>query len=113
MLFRSNDTATTEIYTVGNTLSLHDALPISGVTSPLPLPRGNRSPLPGAELVRAARFPGRAGAESTDVPTDAPPDVSTFYGPVDTRPVTNTTSEFGVTNTGLVRRMIPGERSFR
>ena len=29
MLFRSNDTATTEIYTVGNTLSLHDTLPIS------------------------------------------------------------------------------------
>ena len=29
MLFRSNDTATTEIYTVYNTLSLHDALPIS------------------------------------------------------------------------------------
>ena len=29
MLFRSNDTATTEIYTVGNTLSLHDALPTS------------------------------------------------------------------------------------
>ena len=28
MLFRSNDTATTEIYTVMNTLSLHDALPI-------------------------------------------------------------------------------------
>ena len=28
MLFRSNDTATTEIYTVRNTLSLHDALPI-------------------------------------------------------------------------------------
>ena len=28
MLFRSNDTATTEIYTVTNTLSLHDALPI-------------------------------------------------------------------------------------
>ena len=31
MLFRSNDTATTEIYTVYNTLSLHDALPISHV----------------------------------------------------------------------------------
>ena len=30
MLFRSNDTATTEIYTVSYTLSLHDALPISG-----------------------------------------------------------------------------------
>ena len=28
MLFRSNDTATTEIYTYHNTLSLHDALPI-------------------------------------------------------------------------------------
>ena len=28
MLFRSNDTATTEIYTSVNTLSLHDALPI-------------------------------------------------------------------------------------
>ena len=30
MLFRSNDTATTEIYTRKDTLSLHDALPISG-----------------------------------------------------------------------------------
>ena len=30
MLFRSNDTATTEIYTQQDTLSLHDALPISG-----------------------------------------------------------------------------------
>ena len=29
MLFRSNDTATTEIYTSVNTLSLYDALPIS------------------------------------------------------------------------------------
>ena len=28
MLFRSNDTATTEIYTWYDTLSLHDALPI-------------------------------------------------------------------------------------
>ena len=33
MLFRSNDTATTEIYTLRYTLSLHDALPI-GVHSP-------------------------------------------------------------------------------
>ena len=31
MLFRSNDTATTEIYTVSDTLSLHDALPISEI----------------------------------------------------------------------------------
>ena len=30
MLFRSNDTATTEIYTRRNTLSLHDALPSCG-----------------------------------------------------------------------------------
>ena len=29
MLFRSNDTATTEIYTLSDTLSLHDALPIN------------------------------------------------------------------------------------
>ena len=29
MLFRSNDTATTEIYTPRHTLSLHDALPTS------------------------------------------------------------------------------------
>ena len=29
MLFRSNDTATTEIYTQRYTLSLHDALPFS------------------------------------------------------------------------------------
>ena len=29
MLFRSNDTATTEIYTLLYTLSLHDALPTS------------------------------------------------------------------------------------
>ena len=32
MLFRSNDTATTEIYTVEHTLSLHDALPIFPLT---------------------------------------------------------------------------------
>ena len=31
MLFRSNDTATTEIYTTYDTLSLHDALPFSPV----------------------------------------------------------------------------------
>ena len=34
MLFRSNDTATTEIYTVYYTLSLHDALPISSEIKP-------------------------------------------------------------------------------
>ena len=33
MLFRSNDTATTEIYTLSDTLSLHDALPISSSAS--------------------------------------------------------------------------------
>ena len=38
MLFRSNDTATTEIYTRPNTLSLHDALPSS-------------SPAPGVRLL--------------------------------------------------------------
>ena len=35
MLFRSNDTATTEIYTAVNTLSLHDALTISAFIATL------------------------------------------------------------------------------
>ena len=34
MLFRSNDTATTEIYTTEDTLSLHDALLISSLADP-------------------------------------------------------------------------------
>ena len=33
MLFRSNDTATTEIYTHSDTLSLHDVLPITSRSS--------------------------------------------------------------------------------
>ena len=37
MLFRSNDTATTEIYTTYDTLSLHDALLISGLRLDGPL----------------------------------------------------------------------------
>ena len=45
MLFRSNDTATTEIYTQAYTLSLHDALPIAAG-------RGARARIP---------RPGRAG----------------------------------------------------
>ena len=43
MLFRSNDTATTEIYTQFDTLSLHDALPISEELAKL---------LPKCELIR-------------------------------------------------------------
>ena len=38
MLFRSNDTATTEIYTPLYTLSLHDALPIFAGASAAALP---------------------------------------------------------------------------
>ena len=38
MLFRSNDTATTEIYTQAYTLSPHDALPITGRTVAANLP---------------------------------------------------------------------------
>ena len=38
MLFRSNDTATTEIYTTTDTLSLHDALPICGSLELPPAP---------------------------------------------------------------------------
>ena len=39
MLFRSNDTATTEIYTMVDTLSLHDALPITPVRDLVALAR--------------------------------------------------------------------------
>src|SRR3546814_12304632 len=48
--FFFNDTATTEIYTYGHTLSLHDALPISAVApkqtapAPSPLPRLAQNP---------------------------------------------------------------------
>ena len=54
MLFRSNDTATTEIYTVSDTLSLHDALPICCHTPtqeyvvPKSMPIAGPSPLVGA-----------------------------------------------------------------
>src|SRR6187397_3726905 len=42
-LFFFNDTATTEIYTVYNTLSLHDALPISRASSVTRAPRRRRA----------------------------------------------------------------------
>src|SRR3546814_20187224 len=45
--FFFNDTATTEIYTYGHTLSLHDALPISiGMAEKLPA-RGSSGGAPG------------------------------------------------------------------
>ena len=50
MLFRSNDTATTEIYTVLHTLSLHDALPISVRTL-----RGFLKQIPPRLITRTAR----------------------------------------------------------
>ena len=43
MLFRSNDTATTEIYTWDDTLSLHDALPISAERDRLARERAARA----------------------------------------------------------------------
>src|SRR5258708_18632805 len=62
--FFFNDTATTEIYT----LSLHDALPISGAedaggsrhTAP-PAPRGGRAPHLPAALARGRRRDGDGG----------------------------------------------------
>ena len=60
MLFRSNDMATTEIYTTVHTLSLHDALPIWQLPAGHPLPR-RRDRIAGArdqQLVREAREPG-------------------------------------------------------
>ena len=54
MLFRSNDTATTEIYTVEHTLSLHDALPI--VDTLAELTRMREHPVAETELVAARDF---------------------------------------------------------
>ena len=50
MLFRSNDTATTEIYTVTNTLSLHDALPTFAID--VPGGGGKIAVLPDSQLPR-------------------------------------------------------------
>ena len=58
MLFRSNDTATTEIYTSIDTLSLHDALPISAAI----------------DAVKALRTPTKPGdAFSTAIYSDGNP----------------------------------------
>src|SRR3546814_17330873 len=45
-----NDTATTEIYSYGHTLSLHDALPISSASRPTPCLGCLSTPSPGAPL---------------------------------------------------------------
>src|SRR5213082_4220433 len=55
LFFFFNDTATTEIYTVSDTLSLHDALPIS---SALTMPRRTRSWI--SRSSSAAREPPRS-----------------------------------------------------
>src|SRR3546814_11617118 len=54
--FFFNDTATTEIYTYGHTLSLHDALPISMVRA---VAVERREPGLLGELIKAARRRGR------------------------------------------------------
>ena len=53
MLFRSNDTATTEIYTVEHTLSLHDALPIAPADAAMRTPSN-----PPAVVFDCAGHPG-------------------------------------------------------
>ena len=68
MLFRSNDTATTETYTHANTLSLHDALPIETTGTRLPAADGGNVASQGVltrqEIARteAAGHRGEAGA---------------------------------------------------
>src|SRR3546814_20343252 len=60
-VFFFNDTATTEIYTYGHTLSLHDALPISRATQAKP---GYRVVRPGTgkpNLADLVRLPHRCG----------------------------------------------------
>src|SRR3546814_8301090 len=60
LLFNSkfffNATATTDIYTYGHTLSLHDALPIYPDGSPLPLPGKGSEPGCRPALPRAAEI---------------------------------------------------------
>src|SRR3546814_13549019 len=63
--FFFNDTATTEIYTYGHTLSLHDALPISRDCCPPPpaatcRPSWKRFPPPSA--IRSGRSPRSSAA---------------------------------------------------
>src|SRR3712207_9061603 len=92
MFFFFNDTATTEIYT----LSLHDALPISGQRAPLPQhrPGGDGRQLAWSALERGLRvqlrrpdtrsfaqlLPGERGADEQDPglrddgPSHGPPD---------------------------------------
>src|SRR6059036_4011793 len=75
--FFFNDTATTEIYTTYDTLSLHDALPISGGREPLgrhARPRravaagvrrsGRARDLRGPRPLRPAPRPGRGGVDA-------------------------------------------------
>ena len=64
MLFRSNDTATTEIYTSVNTLSLHDALPISGTVHTM------RGPIRVAIENGELRWTSPAGVRATLVHND-------------------------------------------
>ena len=74
MLFRSNDTATIENYTNLNTLSLLDALPISGVhaVDGSGLTRGNRaSPFQVASLLQAiVTAEQTAGGKATEAELD-------------------------------------------
>ena len=67
MLFRSNDTATTEIYTPVNTLSLHDALPIYDAAPKLGsvlVPAGDGRGTNAVLRRPAALFPLRFGNDS-------------------------------------------------
>src|SRR3546814_11005312 len=60
-LFFLKDTTTTEIYTYGHTLSLHDALPICkwrrAIVPVVPPPRGRSSRLQGGRSFDAANSP--------------------------------------------------------
>src|SRR5213079_2195180 len=67
--FFFNDTATTEIYTTTDTLSLHDALPISRSRAARPLPRFP-SAVPGGRSRTAARNPLRAARARPHAPAD-------------------------------------------
>src|SRR3546814_2613175 len=72
LCFFFNDTATTEIYTYGHTLSLHDALPICQHADPGhgPAGAGGRCARNGEQARREVREHRRRRAAGTELPLD-------------------------------------------
>src|SRR3546814_11115988 len=68
VVFFFNDTATTEVYTYGHTLTLHDALPISFVLAPVTAQPAGRAFM--AHVFTATA--GTASSSGATAPRDLP-----------------------------------------